>query len=42
VFWDAFHPSEATNRIIARAVFHGGIDEIIPMNLLQLLQQAQS
>ena len=39
VFWDAFHPTEATNRLIAHAVFNGDASEIIPMNLNQLLQQ---
>ena len=39
VFWDAFHPTEAANRLIARAAFDGNTSEIVPMNLRQLLQQ---
>lgn len=36
VFWDPYHPSEATNAIIAGRLLDGGPDICFPMNLRQL------
>ncbi|KAF6162417.1 hypothetical protein GIB67_009044 [Kingdonia uniflora] len=36
VFWDAFHPTEEVNIIMARKVFSGGTDVVYPMNIQQL------
>ncbi|KAI3959301.1 hypothetical protein MKW98_018891 [Papaver atlanticum] len=38
VFWDSFHPTDATNVIIAKRLFEGGPNDIYPMNIRQLLQ----
>ncbi|XP_021774256.1 GDSL esterase/lipase At4g16230-like [Chenopodium quinoa] len=37
VFWDLFHPTEATNSIIIKRLLDGDINDISPMNLRQLL-----
>ncbi|WVZ95453.1 hypothetical protein U9M48_041216 [Paspalum notatum var. saurae] len=36
VFWDAYHPTEAVNVVIARQAFHGGADVVAPINVRQL------
>ncbi|XP_010452841.2 PREDICTED: LOW QUALITY PROTEIN: GDSL esterase/lipase At5g08460-like [Camelina sativa] len=36
VFWDAFHPTEAFNLIIARRAFNGSKSDCYPINLSQL------
>ncbi|XP_039061277.1 GDSL esterase/lipase At2g23540-like [Hibiscus syriacus] len=36
VFWDAYHPSEAANLIIARQLVYGSTQYISPVNLKQL------
>ncbi|KAL6190854.1 hypothetical protein ACLB2K_037248 [Fragaria x ananassa] len=38
VFWDAYHPSDASNIIIARRLLYGDSDNVSPMNVVQLLQ----
>ncbi|KAF5180240.1 GDSL esterase/lipase [Thalictrum thalictroides] len=38
VFWDWFHPSDATNKISAKQAYDGIIQSTYPMNLKQLLQ----
>ncbi|KAI3997529.1 hypothetical protein MKX01_008136 [Papaver californicum] len=38
VFWDPFHPTDATNFIIAKRLLDGGSNEIYPMNIRQLMQ----
>ncbi|KAF7837706.1 GDSL esterase/lipase [Senna tora] len=38
VFWDAFHPSDATNVIIANRLFDGDLNDISPMNIRRLIQ----
>ncbi|KAM5568713.1 GDSL esterase/lipase [Rosa sericea] len=38
VFWDAYHPSDASNMIIARRLLYGNSSDISPMNVVQLLQ----
>ncbi|XP_061994570.1 GDSL esterase/lipase At4g16230-like isoform X2 [Rosa rugosa] len=40
VFWDAYHPSEACNMIIARRLLYGNSSDISPMNIVQLLQSS--
>ncbi|XP_062231404.1 GDSL esterase/lipase At1g71691-like [Phragmites australis] len=36
IFWDAFHPTERVNVLLARAAFNGGTDVAFPMNIQQL------
>uniref|UniRef100_A0A803LM77 Uncharacterized protein n=1 Tax=Chenopodium quinoa TaxID=63459 RepID=A0A803LM77_CHEQI len=36
-FWDPFHPTEATNMIIAKRLIDGNISYISPINIRQLL-----
>lgn len=36
VFWDAYHPSEATNRILSEKLLYGDKTVASPMNLSQL------
>ncbi|KAK4265912.1 hypothetical protein QN277_026900 [Acacia crassicarpa] len=38
VFWDAFHPSDAANMIIAKRVLDGDTKDIWPINLRKLSQ----
>ncbi|PRQ39459.1 putative triacylglycerol lipase [Rosa chinensis] len=38
MFWDPYHPSDASNTIIARRLLYGNSSDISPMNVLQLLQ----
>ncbi|XP_020575758.1 GDSL esterase/lipase At1g71691-like [Phalaenopsis equestris] len=37
VFWDAFHPTEKTNVIMAKKAFRGGDDVVYPINIEQLV-----
>ncbi|KAH7292499.1 hypothetical protein KP509_29G071300 [Ceratopteris richardii] len=39
LFWDAFHPTEATNLILASGIIDGDSSLIVPMNLRQLVSQ---
>lgn len=39
IFWDAFHPTQAFNYLLGKAVFSGGPDVVVPMNVQQLVQQ---
>ncbi|PIA47128.1 hypothetical protein AQUCO_01400078v1 [Aquilegia coerulea] len=36
MFWDAFHPTEVVNLILARKAFDGNTDFVYPMNIQQL------
>ncbi|WOG97076.1 hypothetical protein DCAR_0416415 [Daucus carota subsp. sativus] len=36
VFWDAFHPTEAVNVLMARKAFNGNQDVVSPINIQQL------
>lgn len=38
VFWDAYHPSEASNLIIAKQLMDGDATQIFPINMRQLAQ----
>ncbi|KAI3855539.1 hypothetical protein MKX03_006577 [Papaver bracteatum] len=38
VFWDPFHPTDATNFIIAKRLLDGGSNDIYPTNIQQLMQ----
>ncbi|PIA34067.1 hypothetical protein AQUCO_03900164v1 [Aquilegia coerulea] len=38
VFWDWFHSSDATNKIVARQAYDGIIQGMYPMNVKELLQ----
>ncbi|OWM69442.1 hypothetical protein CDL15_Pgr013903 [Punica granatum] len=38
VFWDAFHPTQAFNKIIAQRVYSGPTSDCYPMNLHQMAQ----
>lgn len=37
VFWDPYHPSEASNNIIAKRLLDGDTNDIWPINIRQLL-----
>ncbi|KAJ3683035.1 hypothetical protein LUZ60_013262 [Juncus effusus] len=37
VFWDPYHPSDASNTIIAQRLLDGDLNDISPMNIRQLL-----
>lgn len=37
LFWDAFHPTETTNMLIAKRVFYGPTSDIMPLNVQQLI-----
>ncbi|KAF3788019.1 GDSL esterase/lipase [Nymphaea thermarum] len=37
VFWDAFHPTEAANRVLAQRVYAGPPSDCYPINVSQLL-----
>ncbi|XP_031490479.1 GDSL esterase/lipase At1g71250-like [Nymphaea colorata] len=37
VFWDAFHPTEAANRVLAQRVYAGPSSDCYPINVSQLL-----
>ncbi|XP_051230754.1 GDSL esterase/lipase At4g16230 [Lolium perenne] len=37
VFWDAYHPSDATNALIARRILDGDPEDISPVNVRQLI-----
>ncbi|KAJ7972553.1 GDSL esterase/lipase [Quillaja saponaria] len=36
-FWDAFHPTERANRILARQILTGSTETMIPMNLSTII-----
>ncbi|XP_006646701.1 GDSL esterase/lipase At1g71250 [Oryza brachyantha] len=36
VFWDAYHPTEAVNLVLAESAFNGTPDHVYPLNLQQL------
>ncbi|XP_077231995.1 GDSL esterase/lipase At4g16230-like [Tasmannia lanceolata] len=38
IFWDAYHPSDASNMIIATRLMDGDTNDIFPMNIRQLAQ----
>ncbi|KAJ0577303.1 putative triacylglycerol lipase [Helianthus annuus] len=38
VFWDPYHPSDATNSIIAKRLMDGDIEDISPLNLRALFK----
>lgn len=38
VFWDPFHPTEATNVIVAKRLLDGGSADIWPINIRQLMR----
>ncbi|XAR49702.1 Triacylglycerol lipase [Bertholletia excelsa] len=38
VFWDPYHPTDATNEIIAKRLMDGHADVIAPMNIRQLFE----
>ena len=38
LFWDAFHPSDATNAIIASRLLDGDTNDIFPMNVRRLVE----
>ncbi|KAH7573464.1 hypothetical protein ACOSP7_007154 [Xanthoceras sorbifolium] len=37
VFWDPYHPSDATNKIVAKRLLDGSSDDISPVNVRQLV-----
>ncbi|XP_042493784.1 GDSL esterase/lipase At1g71250-like [Macadamia integrifolia] len=38
IFWDAFHPTQAVNAILARRAFSGPPSDCYPMNIQQVIQ----
>ncbi|KAI3506021.1 hypothetical protein L1887_28374 [Cichorium endivia] len=38
VFWDPYHPSDATNAIIAKRLMDGGLEDISPLNIRALFE----
>ncbi|KAJ0972855.1 hypothetical protein J5N97_020814 [Dioscorea zingiberensis] len=38
VFWDAFHPTEAVNKILSERAFRGSTNDCYPVNVQQLAQ----
>ncbi|PIA55275.1 hypothetical protein AQUCO_00800177v1 [Aquilegia coerulea] len=38
VFWDAFHPTQSTNAVLAQRAFVGPQNDVYPMNVQQLAQ----
>ncbi|KAK2656431.1 hypothetical protein Ddye_009483 [Dipteronia dyeriana] len=38
IFWDAYHPTQAFNQIIAEKAFNGGLTVCYPMNVKQMAQ----
>ncbi|XP_016495817.2 GDSL esterase/lipase At5g08460-like [Nicotiana tabacum] len=38
LFWDAFHPTQAVNQILARKAYSGSLDDCYPMNVQQMAQ----
>ncbi|KVH89691.1 Lipase, GDSL [Cynara cardunculus var. scolymus] len=38
VFWDAFHPTQAVNRILAEKAYNGPTSDCYPMNVKQLAE----
>lgn len=38
VFWDPYHPSDATNVLIAKRLLYGDSNDISPINILKLIQ----
>ncbi|KAK3011218.1 hypothetical protein RJ639_012370 [Escallonia herrerae] len=37
IFWDAYHPTEAANIIIAKRLMDGDLDDIYPLNIRHLI-----
>ncbi|CAI7728389.1 unnamed protein product [Closterium sp. NIES-53] len=40
IFWDRLHPTEAFNRELAKGIFLGGKESVVPINLRQLASAA--
>ncbi|EYU29673.1 hypothetical protein MIMGU_mgv1a0116501mg, partial [Erythranthe guttata] len=40
VFWDAYHPTDAANAIIAMRLINGDLADIWPINIKQLMAQS--
>ncbi|KAL8250743.1 hypothetical protein R6Q59_034436 [Mikania micrantha] len=38
VFWDAFHPTQATNAVLAQRAYSGSANDCFPINVQQLAQ----
>jgi len=38
VFWDAYHPTQAANLVMAQMAFHGTPEHVYPLNLRQLAE----
>ncbi|XP_031261536.1 GDSL esterase/lipase At5g08460-like [Pistacia vera] len=38
VFWDAYHPTQAFNQIVAQRAYTGGLSDCYPMNVKQMAQ----
>ncbi|XP_056161504.1 GDSL esterase/lipase At4g16230-like [Syzygium oleosum] len=42
VFWDPYHPSDATNVIIAKRLMDGGVQDITTMNIRRLVESGSN
>lgn len=40
VFWDPYHPSDATNIIVAKRLIDGDSNDISPINIRQLINSS--
>jgi len=38
VFWDAYHPTQAANLVLAQMAFDGTPEHVYPLNLRQLAE----
>ncbi|KAI3758752.1 hypothetical protein L6452_06324 [Arctium lappa] len=38
VFWDAFHPTQAANAVLAQRAYSGSMNDVYPINVQQLAQ----
>ncbi|XP_031250523.1 GDSL esterase/lipase At5g08460-like [Pistacia vera] len=38
IFWDAYHPTQAFNQIVAQRAYTGGLSDCYPMNVKQMAQ----
>ncbi|KAL5557437.1 hypothetical protein UlMin_039673 [Ulmus minor] len=42
IFWDQFHPTEASYKLAALALFGGGINHVTPMNLNRIISPSKN
>ncbi|XP_076934566.1 GDSL esterase/lipase At4g16230-like [Bidens hawaiensis] len=42
IFWDPYHPSDATNTIVAKRLMDGDVEDISPLNLRTLFKSSRT